>query len=289
MKINSWVFVLLILACTVKVNANDDSYQVETGLSTTAFPQTQIYPENIADPHRPTFMLSLARVQDTTLESTSDLNGIIKSGARIGLLRVHPMDKHEQVFQLNLDIGFNALFDADLSWDVIGWNGIYALIGQYRFNSHWAIKAGLNHISSHIGDEYIQRTARQRINYMRQELLLGANWQFHQNWQIYAETGYGYRLSNETLQKPWRVQSGIQTMSNAGRRAATHGWYAALDLSATEERDYSINTTLQTGRYYHFGNRRFLTGIEMYDGQVQIGELFQNDIRYILLGFWVDI
>jgi hypothetical protein len=234
-------------------------------------------------------MLSLARVQDTTLESTSDLYGIIKSGARIGLLRAHPVDRHEQGFQLSLDIGFNGLFDADLSWDVIGWNGVYALIGQYRFNPQWAIKAGLNHVSSHIGDEYIQRTARQRINYTRQELVLGANWQFHQNWQVYAETGYGYRLSNETLQKPWRVQSGIQYMSNADRFIATHGWYAALDMSATEERDYSVNTTLQTGRYYYSGDRRFMTGIEMYDGQALVGELFQDDVRFILLGFWVDI
>jgi hypothetical protein len=289
MKQPSCVFMLLVLACTLEVSASDIPQQVETGSSITAFPQTQIYPENIADPHRPTFMLSLARVQDTTLDSTSDLYGIIKTGARIGLFRVHPVDKRDQAFQLNLDIGFNGLFDADLSWDVIGWNGVYALIGQYRFNPQWAIKAGLNHISSHIGDEYIRRTGRERIDYTRQELLLGANWQFHRNWQVYAETGYGYRLSNETLQKPWRVQSGIQFFSNAGQHAATRGWYAALDLSANEERDYSINTTLQAGHSYYAGNRRFQAGIEMYDGQVQIGELFQEDTRYILLGFWFDI
>lgn len=284
---NALVFLIITFAACADDRTDQD--REASGLSISAFPESHLYPANIADPHRPTFMISAIRIQQTTVEATSERRVGIKAGGRLGLIRAHPADNSGLGFQLNLDVGFSGQFDAGQSWDLIGWNGVLGLIGQYRFNPRWATKFGLNHFSSHLGDEYTARTGRQRISYTREEFQAGANWKFYRRWELYAEAGYGFRLSNEVLQKPWRLQSGIQIEPNAGGQRRSSGWYAALDFSATEERDYSINTTFQTGFTYRSGPRRYRAGIEIYDGQMQIGELFDSDDQYISLGVWADI
>jgi len=67
------------------------------------------------------------------------------------------------------------------------------------------------------------------------------------------------------------------------------GWYTALDLSATEERDWRVDTSLHLGLLMDQGDRTWRLGIEYYKGRPNMGEFFQDEESYISLGLWLDI
>jgi len=252
----------------------------------TLFPEQQIYPVNVADPRRIQFAAKTLYFDHTTIEQTSVRRFDLKLGGRLGLLHL-PRGKDDRLgWLLSLDAGFHGQFDVKSSQDNIGWDGIYALMLSYRPDQRIAFKVGAYHISSHIGDEYIERTGRTRINYTREELQAGMNLSLSDNLQWYVEAGRAYDQRNKQVQKPWRVQSGVQYRPGKPYQSQ---WYAGLDVGATQERDWQSDVSLQIGWRVPTDNRIWRVGLEAYEGKAQLGEFFQEDERYLGLGLWLDI
>jgi hypothetical protein len=111
---------------------------------------------------------------------------------------------------------------------VVGWDGNYGLTVTTASSSPLAWKFGLQHVSSHIGDEYVARTGRERLNYTREELNVGAAWRWSPNWRAYGETGVAYYRGDPVL-KPWRIQSGVEYESRLGLCSHRFACYAAAD------------------------------------------------------------
>lgn len=252
----------------------------------TLFPEQQIYPVNVADPRRIQFAAKVLYFDHTTIEQTSERRFDLKLGGRLGLLHF-PRGKDDRLgWLLSLDAGFHGQFDVKSSQDNIGWDGIYALMLSYRPDPRVAFKIGAYHISSHIGDEYIERTGRTRINYTREELQAGMNLSLGDNLQWYVEVGRAYDQRNKQVQKPWRVQSGVQYRPGKSHQSQ---WYAGLDIGASEERDWQQDVTFQVGWLIPTQTRTWRVGLEAYEGKAQLGEFFQDDERYLGLGLWLDI
>ena len=57
-----------------------------------------------------------------------------------------------------------------------------------------SIKVASRHASSHVGDEYAERTGRTRIVYTRNELAGGISQKIDDWWRAYGEVGWGYSL-----------------------------------------------------------------------------------------------
>lgn len=252
------------------------------------FPQDHLYPTLIADPQRVTFAAQAVLVSESTLPDVGNNYIDLKMGGRLGIFRYSPEQNPDYGIQLSVDIGFHGVFDADYSQDNIGWDGIYALLASFRYHKNLAWLLGIHHTSSHIGDELAERTGKQRINYTREELRGGVNWQFRPDWQVYAEIGWGHYLGNEELQKPWRGKLGLQYETLLAGKTAL-GWFIAANSEAYEESDWQLDNTLQAGFVYHAGTRDWRLGIELYDGRFPIAEFFQEQERYISLGLWCDI
>ena len=53
------------------------------------------------------------------------------------------------------------------------------------------------------------RTGRERVNYTREELSVGAAWRWYPRWRAYGETGVAYYRGDAALE-PWRMQSGVE-------------------------------------------------------------------------------
>ena len=248
------------------------------------FPDQQIYPINLADPNRPQFaVLFMYNTQSPEIADTGDRWYGLKMGGRLGLLQHTINNDSRYGWLLSLDVGFNGTFDIDHSVDNIGWDGIYSFLLSYRQNDAWAFKLGTFHVSSHVGDEYIERTGHTRINYTRQEYQLGVNLTIINNWQWYAELGTAFDKGNNTLQDNRRAQTGLQYLPKQ------NGWYLGIDIGATEERDWSLDSTLEFGKYISTGTRTWRYGIEIYHGRAQIGEFFLYDEKQISIGLWIDI
>ena len=192
---------------------------------------------------------------------------------------------------MDLDCGFIGQFDMDNETDNLGYDGIYGLqfVGAVRENLFLRLRT--YHTSSHLGDEYIDTTGRERIAYTREEIRLGAAWRFDPDWLAYTEAGYAVLPRTHDVVTPWALQGGVQYVRKPCWLDDQLGWYTALDVSAFEENDWDANVTMQTGLHIPISGRRRLyrLGLEYYDGRVRVGELSTQAERRIAVGAWVDI
>ena len=68
----------------------------------------------------------------------------------------------------------------------------------------WETKFGYYHLSSHIGDEYLEKNpGYSRINYVRESLVLGLGWRPNPDWRLYSEAGYAVYKSGGA--EPWLI------------------------------------------------------------------------------------
>lgn len=252
------------------------------------FPTTHIYPHYIANPIRSHFSFQPLFISHSDIPQTGDNRFDLNLGASFGLLRLYPENNPQKRWQLTLEAGFRGQFDNQYSQDNIGWDGHYALFVDYRHHDHLAHRIGIHHTSSHVGDEYMERTGRNRINYTREEIRLASAWQFTPQWLTYIEVAEAYILRNKNIQQSGRAEWGIQ-YDHTSFFTSRIGGYVALDISAYEENHWNGNASLQFGISWPSRERRWRLGFEYYDGRSQMGEFFQHNDTYLSLGLWQDI
>lgn len=274
----------VICICTFSLASQAQQSQTEKE-SVEFFPLHQLYPAYLANPLRSTFSFQTLFYDKSTIVNSGLHRFDLKLGGRLGIYRKTTAQRQ---WQITLEGGFHGLFDRNHSEDNIGWDGIYAISFDVLESEQFAWRVGLHHISSHIGDEIIQRTGRTRINYTRQEARAGMSWFHSPLWQSYAEIGWAYDLNNTQLQKRLRAEVGIQ-YEKLRDVFKGFGLYSAVDISSYEESSWNINTSFQLGLVSANNERRWRFGIEYYDGRSQLGEFFQDKERYLGIGLWIDI
>ena len=67
------------------------------------------------------------------------------------------------------------------------------------------------------------------------------------------------------------------------------GWYGALDVTASKERNWAVSRSLQFGLILPRNGHNWRLAIEYYAGRALLGEFFQNDERYLSAGVWLDM
>lgn len=251
------------------------------------FPSSNLYPGYIADPRRPEFGVMVLGFPDPAIPDSGDRRVGLKLGGRFGLLRFGPQDRPERAWQFDIEPGFIGQFDIEHSLDNIGWDGIYNFLFSTALRDDLQVQIGTKHISSHVGDEYAERTGRRRIEYTREELAAGAVWSVRPRWRTYAEAGWGFAPKTEIGQEPGRLQLGVEHEAPGSLGQRRLGWYAALDLQAMEERDWQVDPTLQIGLLVPAGDRRWRVGLAVHEGAVPIGEFYRVDETSIALGLWL--
>ncbi len=260
----------------------------ETAPALQFFPEIELYPHNTADPNRLRFSAHYLHFLSTGIPYSGDDRFNLSAGGRFGLVRFPSSALPDAAWQLSVEGGLDAQFDIDHDLDNIGWDGNYGLLVSNGADGGAAWKAALLHTSSHVGDEYAERTGRRRIGYTRHELALGVSLPVSGLWRAYVEGALGYDLKNDILQKPYRAECGIEYPGAVGPMART-GWYGAVDLAAWEERDWRIDLAVQTGYRVRSGSRTWRFGIEYVNGRPPMGEFFRATESYVAAGVWIDI
>lgn len=255
------------------------------------FPPADLYPHYIADPLEPSMAMQWLKVSGSDIPDTGDSRFLFNLGGRFGVVRFYPGGPADAGFQIDVRASYIGMFDNDNSQDNIGWDGIYGVLLTWADGQGTAAKFGLRHDSSHRGDEYIERTGLTRINYTREEYLLGLSRKLFSDLRLYGEGGYGIDLRNDDIQEPWRLQGGLEYEDNDRFWGGRMGWYAATDLTAYEENDWDLNLSVQAGLVVPLWNqvRTFRFGGAYYNGRSILGEFSQFDEEYFSLGIWVDL
>jgi hypothetical protein len=261
----------------------------QSGRKLLYFPSGDVYPPYAADPFRVGFGVQVAQVTKVGIANSSSSRIALRAGGSFGIVRSQPVDQPDLGWQVSIAGGFNEQNDIQHSLDNIGVDGHYGLLVTTAPVQGLAFKCGLLHVSSHVGDEYMERTGRLRIGYTRQELAAGVSWFMSKHWRVYGEAGSAYFMSNHELQKPWRTQLGLEFESAPDLWKGRMAWYAAVDSQSMQERDWRIDVAVQTGFVVRSAGRTWRWGVEWYEGRPPLGEFFQNTEHYISLGLWIDI
>jgi hypothetical protein len=254
-------------------------------------PGSDLYPRYIADPLRPTMAMQYLIISDSDIPDTGDSRFLYNLGGRFGLVRIYPNKKTDAGFQIDVQAAFLGMFDIEKQTDNIGWDGLYGLLLTWADGQGTAVKVAMQHDSSHLGDEYIESIGRTRIDYTREEVVLGLSKKLIWDLRVYGEGAYGYDLRNTEIQDPWRLQGGLEYEDGDRFMSGRLGWYAAVDMTSYEENDWDLNLSIQAGLVAPAQNlaRTFRLGVAYYNGRSILGEFSQFDEEYFSLGLWVDL
>lgn len=251
------------------------------------FPGGDVYGAYLADPHRPTNAAAMQFHTATTVDSASGRRSFLAAGGRFGLIRLNPSSPGGRAWQFSIEAGLDAQYDFVNSLDNLGYEGNYGFALSTAAGAGVEAKAGVRHTSSHIGDEWIRETGRKRIGYTREELLLGLAARPVNHLRVYGEAGYAYHQNTE-LQRPLRFQAGFEAEwpRTIGGLFGVHG---AGDFQVWEERDFRLDTVVESGLIAYSGSHRWRFGVRYSDGRGPLGEFFQETERWFTVGIWVDI
>lgn len=241
-------------------------------------PPDLLYPHPLADPRGP-FTGTRAQFpfldgRHTTLENAF--------GDEQSLVR---LERGEDAFELVGEGGVFARFDVQesLDMDAADFRVGFPLVWR---RGAWAFKIHPWHVTSHLGDEIIEREGLARIDYARNEIAFGAAWKPSTSWRVYAEAGWGISIGDPN--EPPRAMGGAELV-DALLGAAWPDVYAAANVTVWKETDWTPQLNVQSGLWLrgedaHGGVR---VGFEYLRGPSPLTQFYLQHVHTLSFGVWI--
>jgi hypothetical protein len=206
-------------------------------------------------------------------------------GAHVGILRYGTQDAAwpegwqfdvEGVALVRLDSGRN-LVSSDFR----------AGFPLTRREGPWEFKFGYYHLSSHLGDLYIEsHPGIERINYKREQLVLGVAYRPIQELRFYSEASWAF--AEDGGSQPWEFQFGID-YSPVQPNGIWGAPFAAFNTKIFQDLDYSGNFTVEAGWQWRGCTGHTLrTGVEYFDGYSFQRQFYNQYQSFVAGGVWYD-
>jgi hypothetical protein len=210
-------------------------------------------------------------------------------GARLGLLRYGTVEGlHPEGWEWDVEGAAEPRLTLDYNrdlWDVDFRGGTVVTYGL----SNWQFKFGYYHLSSHMGDEFAithPGSLNDRINYVRDSLILGASYFPHPAWRIYGESAWAFHPDGGA--DPWEFQFGTE-LSRPGPTGPNGVPFLALNGHLRQELNFSGDFTAQTGRLWRNVNGQTLRfGLHYYNGKSSQYQTFSTFEQQVGVGLWYD-
>jgi hypothetical protein len=249
-------------------------------------PDGLIYHSYLAGVHEPRLSIVVDHVQG----GESFWDGTL--GGRVGLLRY---GTGERIFPQGWQLDVEAAAMVRLTLDEIR----DFETADYRVGvpitygvDNWQFKIAGYHLSSHLGDEFAiahPGSLNDRINYVRDELVLGASVYPVPICRLYAEVGYA--INTDGGARPWEFQFGTE-LSQAGPTGLRGTPFLAINGHLREEIDFGGDVTAQAGWLWRgMSGQVVRTGLHYFNGkssQYQTFDHFEEQIGQIGFGLWYD-
>jgi hypothetical protein len=210
-------------------------------------------------------------------------------GARVGLLRFGTdNDLRPTGFQLDFEGAVFPRLDPWADSNPLIASDFRAGFWMTYGSGPWHVKVGYYHTSAHLGDEFLlANPGFPRINYVRDEALVGVGYYWADDVRLYAEAGYALGIDGGA--EPWEFQFGAEysPIANRGWRGAP---FAAANVNLREEIQFSGNLVTQLGwQWLNVNNgRRFRVGVQYFVGKSDDYEFFRRHESRIGGGTWFD-
>jgi len=151
-----------------------------------------------------------------------------------------------------------------------------------------AVRFGYCHISSHLGDEFLLRhSGYERLNYVRDGLLLGAALQLTQDVRVYSEAGWAFSYDGGA--KPWEFQFGSE-YTPAPRNMCRPAPYAAINGHLRQELGFGgyVNVVAGWQWWGQDSDRQFRFGLQYTNGKSSQYSFFNRFEQLTGIGLWMD-
>lgn len=246
------------------------------------FPLGQLFAPLHADPRWPHFSATYRRYIDAP-EFTNVFAPTF--GESIALYRNSA--PFEGQWELAVQGGVFAIFDIDTrSKDLINADYLVALLSSYRSGDFSAF-VRVAHTSSHLGDEYLLRSAVNqvnRINLSLESVDVKLSYDLWDMFRIYGGGGYLVRTDPVTI-KPGTAQFGLEFYSPRAYGSVRPVAYS--DFQSFEESNWNMDVSARAGLQFEnvrIGDRYVQFLLEYFNGHSPNGQFFVQRIESIGLG-----
>jgi hypothetical protein len=206
-------------------------------------------------------------------------------GAHVGIIRYGTQDPAwPEGWQLDADGVVLARLDSSRSMVS---NDFRIGFPITRREGPWEFKFGYYHLSSHLGDLYLEsHPGLQRINYKREQLVLGVAYRPIQDLRFYSEAAWAFVEDGGA--RPWEFQFGID-YSPAQPNWFYGAPFAAINTKLTQDTNYSGNFTVEAGWQWRGQNSRTLrTGLQYFNGMSFQRQFYDRFESFVGAGSWYD-
>lgn len=290
---------LILLSCATPAlgqeSAADSTARTDSATAAAASgwdvgPPGRLYPNYVADPRRPQTSAGVLHVLSSDLNDefgNGHVRTVMSLGGRVPVVRY--TGSGVQAWEFSVEGAFFGQFDASKSLENIGWDGWYGFLLSWRFARDWSTKLHYRHLSSHLGDEFIERTDRQRIGYTREDFTLGLAWKPLPGAAVYAEGGAGIH-DGAARQEAIFIQFGAQYRAEQPILWDSFNWWIGTDVQLFQEDDYAPGITVQGALLLPMERpgQQFRLALEFHTGRVLLGELSEFSEDYLSLTFAWD-
>lgn len=253
------------------------------GLVMTCFPQSLIWDPPLAARREPRFTLVPTTLSNAYTHNTLDVN----IGATAGLSR---FDREGNPLRVQLDM-FGVVVSRISEYN-------YLVASDYRAGlpltfelEAWHGKVSYEHSSDHVGDETILRTGRQRIDFTKDELVLGlGRWLYGHRLRLYGDGAWAFFQNIPDDPSPFRFDLGAEWRPRFSTEFRGQP-YAAVNLDFNGVNDFSPSIDFQAGWLWLAPDRRlgqFRVYLEFFAGHSPYGQYFQMPERFVGLGVALD-
>jgi len=209
-------------------------------------------------------------------------------GGRMGLLRYGtPGAINPQGFQWDLEAAAFLRQDPEQELDVEAADFRIGSVVTWK-RGPTATKFGYYHLSSHLGDEFLLRNPGfNRLNYVRDALLLGVRHHLRPDLQVYGEVAYSFNTDGGA--EPLELQFGMEYRGVDGTDR-TSAPFAAINGHLREEFDFGGSVNIIAGWEWRgrYSNRRFRLGGQYYNGKEIQWSFFNESVSFAGVGVWYD-
>lgn len=208
-------------------------------------------------------------------------------GGRVGILRYGTdNDLWPQGWQLDVEGAAFPRLNLEHQRDLDSVDFRAGIIETTR-QGPWEAKFGYYHLSSHIGDEYLVRNPDfQRINYVRESLILGVAAYLNPSTRLYSEAGWAFYIDGGA--KPWEFQFGAD-LSSPEPTGFQGSPFFAINAHLRQENDFGGNLTVQTGWQWRGRNGHLCRfGMQYFNGLSDQYQFYNRFEEQIGAGLWYD-
>ncbi len=208
-------------------------------------------------------------------------------GGRVGMLRLGTSDAvRPEGWQLDIEGAVFARMDLELDRDMVGADYRFGIPMTFR-HGWWEAKFGYDHISSHLGDEYMENNPQaRRINFVRDCVIFGLAVRPRPDVRVYGEAGWAFNFDGGS--RPWEFQFGVD-YSSPDRSGILGSPFVAVNGRIRQEADFSGNVTLQAGRQWRGQSGHLLRlGAHYFNGKSEQYQFSTEHEEQLGVGMWYD-